>query len=61
MSLDDGGYTTALALLLFGIDDVADCTAGDQLPNAFVSVVNEKFDNEFEATNGDSGRDIPCY
>ena len=58
---DDGGYTTALALFLCGMDDVADCAAGDQLPHALVSVIDKEFGDELDAPDGDGGRDVTCY
>ena len=51
----------ALASFLFRVDDVADCAAGDQLPHAFVSVVDEEFGDKFDATDGDGGRNIAGY
>ena len=51
----------ALASFLFRVDDVADCAAGDQLPDAFMYVINKKFGDEFDATNDDSSRDVACY
>jgi hypothetical protein len=43
------------------MNDVADSAGGDQLPNTLVSIVNEEFGDEFDATDCDSGRDVTCY
>ena len=43
------------------MNDMAGCAARDQLPHAFMTVIDKEFSDKFNAPDSDSRRDIACY